>query len=41
MPNHRFDSLCQSRGLDWDAMTEVEREDFIDGLIHEDRECSR
>ena len=33
--------LCQSRGLDWDAMTEVEREDFIDGLIHEDRECSR
>ena len=33
--------LCQSRGLDWDAMTEVEREDFIDDLIHEDRECSR
>ena len=33
--------LCQSRGLDWDAMTEVEREDFIDDLVHEDRECSR
>ena len=32
--------LCASRGLDWDAMTEVEREDFVDDLIHEDRECS-
>ena len=33
--------LCESRGLDWDAMTEAERGDFIDNLIHEDRECSR
>ena len=32
--------LCTSRGLDWDAMTEVEREDFVDDLIHEDRECA-
>lgn len=32
--------LCASRGLDWDAMSEVEREDFVDDLIHEDRECS-
>ena len=32
--------LCAYRGLDWDAMTEVEREDFVDTLIHEDRECS-
>lgn len=32
--------LCASRGLDWDAMTEVERENFVDDLIHEDRECA-
>ena len=32
--------LCATRGLDWDAMTEVERESFVDDLIHEDRECS-
>ena len=32
--------LCVSRGLDWDTMTEKEREDFIDDLVHEDRECS-
>ena len=27
------------RGLDWEKMTEDERETFIDGLIHEDRPC--
>lgn len=32
--------LCASRGLNWDAMTEEEREDFIDDLVHEDRECN-
>ena len=32
--------LCVSRGLDWDTMTEKERENFIDDLVHEDRECS-
>ena len=32
--------LCASRGLNWDTMTEEEREDFIDDLVHEDRECS-
>ena len=30
--------LCASRGLDWDTMTEAERENFVDDLIHEDRE---
>ncbi len=25
--------LCASRGLNWDTMTEEEREDFIDDLI--------
>ena len=29
--------LCAARGLNWDAMTEAERENFVDDLIHEDR----
>ncbi len=33
--------LCVSRGLDWDAMNEEERERFVDDLIHEDRECTQ
>ena len=33
--------LCVDRGLDWDTMTEAERESFVDDLIHEDRECSQ
>ena len=33
--------ICVARGLDWDAMTEEERIDFIDNLVHEDRECNR
>ena len=33
--------LCADRGLDWDRMTESERESFVDDLIHEDRECNR
>ena len=37
----KFRKLCTSRGLDWDAMTETEREHFVDDLIHEDRECAR
>lgn len=28
------------RGRDWEAMTEEEREAFIDDLVHEDRGCS-
>ena len=31
--------LCSERGLDWDKMTEDEREAFIDDLVHEDRRC--
>ena len=30
----QFRELCVSRGLDWDAMTEAERENFVDDLIH-------
>ena len=33
--------VCAARGLDWDAMTEEERIDFIDDLVHEDRECDQ
>ena len=32
--------LCAARGLNWDTMTEEEREEVVDNLIHEDRECS-
>ena len=37
----QFRQLCTSRGLDWDEMTETDRENFVDDLIHEDRECLR
>jgi predicted Fe-S protein YdhL (DUF1289 family) len=33
--------LCADRGLNWDSMTEDEREAFIDDLVHEDRPCAR
>ena len=33
--------VCAARGLDWDAMTEEERIDFIDDLVHEDRKCDQ
>lgn len=32
--------LCAERGLNWDAMTEEERESFVDDLIHEYRTCA-
>ncbi|MGD1909170.1 MAG: hypothetical protein ACFB0C_24705 [Leptolyngbyaceae cyanobacterium] len=28
--------IAQEHGLDWDAMTETEREEFIDDVLHED-----
>ena len=37
----QFRQLCTARGLDWDVMTEAERENFVDDLIHEDRECNQ
>ena len=33
--------LCDTRNLNWDEMTEADRENFVNDLIHEDRECSR
>ena len=35
----RIRSVATQRGLNWDAMTEDEREAFVDGLVHEDRAC--
>ncbi len=29
--------LCAERGLDWDSMSEEEREVFIDDLLHEEK----
>jgi hypothetical protein len=31
--------VSAERGLNWDAMTENERDAFIDDLVHEDRPC--
>ena len=36
----QFRQLCAARGLNWDTMIEAERENFVDDLVHEDRECS-
>ena len=36
----QFRQLCAARGLNWDTMTEAGRENFVDELVHEDRECS-
>ncbi len=33
--------LAAERGLDWDKMTEDQREAFIDDLMHEDRACGQ
>ena len=32
--------VAAQHGRDWDAMTEAEREMFIDDLVHEDRPCA-
>ena len=29
------------RGLDWDRMSDDQRQDFIDDLLHEDRPCAK
>jgi len=33
--------LAKERGLNWETMTEDQRMDFVDDLIHEDRPCAR
>ena len=37
----RIRKVCAARGLDWDAMTEEERIDFMDDLVHEGREYNQ
>ena len=37
----RIRTIAAERGRDWDAMTEDEREAFVDDLVHEDRACSK
>ena len=32
--------LCAARGMNWDIMTQAERENLVDDLVHEERECS-
>ena len=41
MAEERVRTLCAQRGLDWDALSEEQREALIDELIHEDRACAR
>ena len=36
----RLRRLCSERGLNWDAMTDEQREALVDDLIHEDRSCA-
>ena len=34
--SERIRNLCAERGLDWDDMTEQDRERLVDELLHED-----
>ena len=33
--NQRMRDLAAARGIDWDGLTENEREHLVDGLLHE------
>jgi hypothetical protein len=41
LAEQRLRSLSAERGLDWETMSEDEREAFADDLVHEDRACAR
>lgn len=32
--------VCTKRGLNWDTMTDEDRQDFINDIVHEDCECT-
>lgn len=32
---------CAERGLDWDNLSDEQREAFVDDLLHEDRACGK
>ena len=33
--------ISSERGMDWDKMSEEERERLVDDLVHEDRPCAK
>jgi hypothetical protein len=33
--------IAAERGLDWDKMSEDDREKFVDDLVHENRQCGK
>ena len=33
--------VCTERGLEWDKMSEDQREALVDDLMHEDRPCGK
>jgi hypothetical protein len=33
--------VSAERGLEWDKMSDDQRQDFIDDLLHEDRACEK
>jgi hypothetical protein len=33
--------LSALRGLEWDKMSDDQRQDFVDDLVHEDRSCRK
>ena len=37
----RLRRFCAKRGLDWDQLSEEQREALVDDLIHEDRPCGQ
>lgn len=37
----RIRIVAAQRGRDWDAMSDEERESFVDDLVHEDRPCMK
>ena len=37
----RIRIVAAERGRDWDAMSDEERESFVDYLVHENRPCMK
>ena len=35
----RMREICQERGFDWNSLSDDQRLEFVDELIHEDRKC--
>lgn len=33
--------ICSERGLSWEKMSEEERQNFVEDLVHEDRGCGK